>query len=83
MSAKVTREREIAAEEHTIDRINSLETQGKLLVTRLGAQKVILVNPETHGQIAFWPTRGTIMRGGVRQVRHGLDVALRLIGVRA
>lgn len=83
MTRRANLERAIAAEEHTIERINSLETQGKILVERLGAQKVILVNPETHGQVGFWPTRGTIMRNGVKQVRHGLDAALKLIGVKA
>lgn len=82
MSAQAVRERERAVEERTIDRINSLETQGKLLVTRLGGQKVILINPETSAWIGFWPTRGTIVRGGVKQSRHGLDAALKLIGVR-
>ena len=79
---RAAREREAATEERTVDRINSLETQGKILVERLGAQKVILVNPQTRGRIAFWPTRGTIVRFGVKQVRHGLDAALKLIGVR-
>ena len=79
---RAAREREAATEEHTVERINSLETQGKILVERLGSQKVSLVNPQTQGRIAFWPTRGTIVRFGVKQVRHGLDAALKLIGVR-
>lgn len=82
MTTQARREKEIASEERTMERINSLETQGKILVTRLGAQKMILVNPHTGGRVEFWPTRGTITRNRVKQVRHGLDAALKLIGVK-
>lgn len=82
MTTQALREREVAAAACTMERLEALESQGKILVTRLGAQKMILVNPHTGGRVEFWPTRGTITRFRVKQVRHGLDAALKLIGVK-
>ncbi len=67
----------------TQDRIEALERTGKLVVTRHNEQHVRLVNPATQQTVEFYPTKGTIVRSNVRQVRRGLDAALRLIGVRA
>jgi hypothetical protein len=66
-----------------MDRIMTLASAGKLNVVRRTPYHVILSNPLTGNRVEFFPTRGTIVRDNVTQVRRGLDQALKLIGVRA
>lgn len=75
-------ERVAAVRENTSDRMLELEHKGKILVIRRGDSGLVLSNPHTHSAVEFYPTRGTIVRSGVKQFRRGLDHALKLIGVR-
>lgn len=65
-----------------LERIDALESVGKIVVIRHPNHHLILTNPRTRSTVEFFPTRGTIVRDSVKQFRRGLDAALRLIGVR-
>jgi hypothetical protein len=76
------RKRSVRAGNKATERIDSLVLAGKLTAKWHTEWHVILKNPATGSSIEFFPTRGTIVRAGLRQDRRGLDVALKLIGVR-
>ena len=65
------------------DRIAALERAGKLVVSGQSDLHLRLSNPETLCAVQYYPTKGTIVRVNVKQLRRGLDEALKLIGVSA
>lgn len=68
--------------ETDLERLGELEHSGKVVVTRHNDDHLRLANPTTRQAVQFYPARGTIVRANVRQVRRGLDAALKLIGVK-
>lgn len=76
------RKRSERAGDKATSRIASLVSEGKLAAKWHTEWHVILKNPATGSSVEFFPTRGTIVRAGLRQDRRGLDVALKMLGVR-
>jgi hypothetical protein len=76
------RDRSVRAGNKAAQRIDALVLSGKLTAKWHTEYHVILAHPVTRNSVEFFPTRGTIVRAGVRQARCGLDVALKLIEVR-
>lgn len=76
------RKRSVRAGKKAAARINALVSAGKIKATWHTEYHVALSNPVSGALVEFYPTRGTIVRDQVRQEQLGLDVALKLIGVR-